>query len=48
MALRPILVIPDAQLRRKADLVPTVDAPVRARVAALFEPVDREPARGEP
>ena len=46
MALRPILVIPDARLRRKADLVPAVDDGVRALVADMLETMYKAPGIG--
>ncbi len=46
MALRPILSIPDAILRRRADLVAAVDDGVRALVADMFETMYEAPGIG--
>ena len=46
MALRPILIIPDAKLREKAAPVAAVDAEVRALVDDMFETMYAAPGIG--
>ena len=46
MALRPILIIPDTQLRQPAAIVPVVDDAVRALVADMFETMYKAPGIG--
>ena len=46
MALRPILVIPDARLRLVAEPVPVVDDAIRALVDDMFETMYKAPGIG--
>ena len=46
MAIRPILIIPDAKLRQVADAVPAVDAGIRALVDDMFETMYDAPGIG--
>ena len=46
MALRPILIIPDSQLRQTASHVPLVDDGVRALVDDMFETMYKAPGIG--
>ena len=46
MALRPILVIPDAKLRQRAEPVAAVDAEVRQLVEDMFETMYKAPGIG--
>jgi peptide deformylase len=46
MALRPILIIPDAKLRQTAEHVPAVDDAVRGLVDDMFETMYKAPGIG--
>lgn len=46
MALRPILIIPDARLRQVAEHVPAVDADIRRLVDDMFETMYKAPGIG--